>query len=177
VVSFGVDLHPIVDARTLLDEAQLADRLGYDIVWVADSQLIWREAFSPGRYCRDNVTGPTGDWGDEFGAASRRGFSQRLRYIARAVGFMQLGIGVRDSALRTMKMQPATLSELAAAVETIRTLCNGGAVVRLQSASSKFAAGSRRGRFNRDSAICSGEHGAQPHDRGVRRRRDPRAFH
>src|SRR5438046_9071613 len=43
--AFGVGLWGSVAAATVLDEVQLVERLGYDSVWVGDSQLLWREAY------------------------------------------------------------------------------------------------------------------------------------
>src|SRR3954454_15986162 len=42
---FGVELHEYLDAPTVLAEAQQAEALGYASVWLADSQLIWRELY------------------------------------------------------------------------------------------------------------------------------------
>jgi 5,10-methylenetetrahydromethanopterin reductase len=130
MITFGVDLHPIVDARTLLGEAQLADRLGYDIVWVADSQLIWREAYS--------LLGAIAATTErvQLGTGVTNPVTRHIAVLASAFstlqelsgGRMQLGIGVGDSALRTMKMQPASLGELEDAITTLRALCAGQSV-------------------------------------------------
>jgi 5,10-methylenetetrahydromethanopterin reductase len=127
MVTFGVDLHPIVDARTLLAEAQLADRLGFDIVWVADSQLIWREAYS----LLGAIAATTEHV--KLGTGVTNPVTRHVAVLASAFstlqelsgGRMQLGIGVGDSALRTMKMQPASLGELEEAISTLRLLCSG----------------------------------------------------
>ena len=43
--SFGVEIHPYYDVPTLMHEITLAEELGYDQVWIGDSQLIWREMY------------------------------------------------------------------------------------------------------------------------------------
>lgn len=130
MVRFGVDLHPIVDARELLHEAQLAEKLGYDAVWVADSQLIWREAYA--------LLGAIAATTERvlLGTGVTNPVTRHIAVVASAFvtlqelsgGRMQLGIGVGDSALRTMQMQPASLGELEEAIGSIRALCRGESV-------------------------------------------------
>src|SRR5262245_32159669 len=43
--SFGIELYGYLDAATLLEEIQLAERLGFESVWLGDSQLIWRDLY------------------------------------------------------------------------------------------------------------------------------------
>ena len=43
--SFGVEIHLYYDVPTLMHEITLAEELGYDQVWIGDSQLIWREMY------------------------------------------------------------------------------------------------------------------------------------
>ena len=44
-VAFGVELFQYLDAPTLVEEIKLAERLGFDTVWLGDSQLLWRELY------------------------------------------------------------------------------------------------------------------------------------
>jgi 5,10-methylenetetrahydromethanopterin reductase len=134
MIRFGVDLHPIVDARQLLAEAQLAERLGYDMVWVADSQLIWREAYA----LLGAIAATTQRV--QLGTGVTNPVTRHIAVVASACatlqelsgGRMQLGIGVGDSALRTMRMQPASLGELEEAIGALRALCRGQAVGPMQ---------------------------------------------
>src|SRR3954454_16131139 len=41
--SFGVELFQYPAPRVILEEVQLAERLGYDALWLGDAQLLWRE--------------------------------------------------------------------------------------------------------------------------------------
>src|SRR4051812_15582875 len=44
-VAFGVELFQYLDAPTLVEEIKLAERLGFETVWLGDSQLLWRELY------------------------------------------------------------------------------------------------------------------------------------
>src|SRR3954463_14462228 len=44
-VAFGVELFQYLDASTLVEEIKLAERLGFETVWLGDSQLLWRELY------------------------------------------------------------------------------------------------------------------------------------
>src|SRR5437763_10049969 len=44
-VQFGVGLFPTGPASAIVRRAALAEELGFDAFWVADTHLIWREAW------------------------------------------------------------------------------------------------------------------------------------
>jgi 5,10-methylenetetrahydromethanopterin reductase len=126
-MKFGVTLNPFLDAATVLEEAQLAERLGYDAVWIADSQLIWREVYvllgatvaTTSRVLVGTaVTNPV-----TRHAAVTASSAMTLQELSR--GRMRLGIGVGDSSLKTMGLTSAPRGELAAYVSTVRSLCAG----------------------------------------------------
>lgn len=124
---FGVTLNPFLDASTVLAEAQLAERLGYDAVWIADSQLIWREVYvllgatvaTTARVMVGTaVTNPV-----TRHAAVTASSTMTLQELSG--GRMRLGIGVGDSSLKTMGLTSAPRNELASYVATVRALCGG----------------------------------------------------
>jgi 5,10-methylenetetrahydromethanopterin reductase len=124
---FGVTLNPFLDASTVLAEAQLTERLGYDAVWIADSQLIWREVYvllgatvaTTSRVLVGTaVTNPV-----TRHAAVTASSTMTLQELS--AGRMRLGIGVGDSSLKTMGLTAAPRSELAEYVSTVRSLCSG----------------------------------------------------
>src|SRR5437899_10699276 len=45
-VRFGVGFAPNVPAPQVIEAAQLAERLGYDVFWITDSHLAAREAMT-----------------------------------------------------------------------------------------------------------------------------------
>jgi 5,10-methylenetetrahydromethanopterin reductase len=138
-VSLG--LFPTEPPRRLLDLIRLAEELGYQAVYVGDSQMIWREAFSllgaaavvtsrirlaPG------VTNPVTRDPAVVAAAIET-------LVEMAGPRVVLGIGAGDSSLRTLGKQPASLKHLEASIGLIRALLAGqevphpesGAPVRL----------------------------------------------
>jgi 5,10-methylenetetrahydromethanopterin reductase len=136
-MKFGVTLNPFLDAFTVLQEAQLAERLGYDAVWIADSQLIWREVYvllgatvaTTSRVLVGTaVTNPV-----TRHAAVTASSAMTLQELS--VGRMRLGIGVGDSSLKTMGLTSAPRNELASYVSTVRSLCQGE---RVKSASGEM---------------------------------------
>lgn len=129
-MKFGVTLNPFLDAPTVLAEAQLAERLGYDAVWIADSQLIWREVYA--------LLGATAATTERvlLGTAVTNPVTRHAAVTASAAmtlqelsrGRLRLGIGVGDSSLKTMGLSAAPRAELQAYVESVRGLCRGASV-------------------------------------------------
>ncbi|HEX3244588.1 MAG TPA: LLM class flavin-dependent oxidoreductase [Chloroflexota bacterium] len=124
---FGVTLNPFLDASTVLEEAQLAEGLGFDAVWIADSQLIWREvyvllgataALTSRVLVGTAVTNPV-----TRHAAVTASSAMTLQELSG--GRMRLGIGVGDSSLKTMGLTAAPRSALEGYVTTVRSLCSG----------------------------------------------------
>src|SRR5919199_1325088 len=132
-VSLG--LFPTEPPRRLLDLIRLAEELGYAAVYVGDSQMIWREAFSllgaaavitsrirlaPG------VTNPVTRDPAVVAAAIET-------LIELAGPRVVLGIGAGDSSLRTLGKQPARLAHLQTSIGLIRALLSGEQVPHPQS--------------------------------------------
>jgi 5,10-methylenetetrahydromethanopterin reductase len=125
--SFGVELHEYLDPRTVVDEAVLAERLGYDAVWFGDSQLIWREMYS--------VMGATAARTERvlLGTGVTNPVTRHVSVTASALGTLQelsgkrilAGIGIGDSAVKTMGQKPVTRASLARYVADVRGLAEG----------------------------------------------------
>ena len=145
--SFGVEIHPYYDVSTLMHEITLAEELGYDQVWIGDSQLIWREMYvllgaaaqaTSRVLLGSGVTNPV----TRVSAvtASAAATIQEL-----SGGRLTLGIGNGFTSVNTMGRRPATLARLEQTVDEIRALC-GGQRVPLESGDMRltFAAPDRR---------------------------------
>ena len=124
---FGVELYEYLETRTVVEEARLAEELGYDSVWLGDSQLIWRElyvllgalAVTTARVALGvGVTNPVTR--HPAVTASAIVTAQELSR-GRAI----LGVGVGDSAVHTVGLAPATRADLTRFVETVRSLSRG----------------------------------------------------
>lgn len=129
-ISIGLEIHPYYDAKVVLQEIQLAERLGYDQIWLGDSQNIWRElyvllgaaAFATSRvYLGSGVTNPL----TRIPAVSA---SALVTLHELSAGRMVLGVGSGYSSVQTVGMKASTLAELERFVETIRGLCRGQTV-------------------------------------------------
>lgn len=127
---FGVELHEYFDARTVLDEILLAERLGYDAVWLGDSQLIWRELYAlmgAAAATTDRVLLGTGVTNPRTRHLSvTAGALVTLQELS--AGRILAGIGVGDSAVKVLGERPVSRAFLKEYVADTRTLGEGGVV-------------------------------------------------
>ena len=142
-VSFGVGLFGTEPVAKLVSLAQLAESLGYETVWIGDSHLIWREAYVTLTACalatqRVRVGSAVTNALTRDATVTASGFQSLQELVP---GRMILGIGLGDSAVRTVGAKPATLKTLEAVIDEIRHLQRGetvprdGATLRLLAAS------------------------------------------
>ncbi|MEE8161503.1 MAG: LLM class flavin-dependent oxidoreductase [Acidobacteriota bacterium] len=130
--SFGVEIHPFYDAETLMSEIEVAEQLGYDHVWLGDSQLIWRELYVLLGAAAQATTRVL------LGTGVTNPITRLPAVTASAIVTLQelsggrviLGVGTGDSSVRTMGMKPSTVAELEQFVAQVRELCRGEAVRR-----------------------------------------------
>jgi 5,10-methylenetetrahydromethanopterin reductase len=125
--SFGVELHQYFDARAILEEAQQAERLGYDSVWFGDSQLLWRELYvllGAAAATTSRIKLGTGVSNPITRHASVQA-SAIMTAQELSLGRALFGIGVGNTALSSMGQREATRAMLEAYVATVRQLCAG----------------------------------------------------
>lgn len=128
---FGLELHQYYDAKTILAEIELGEKLGYDAVWLGDSQMIWREMYVL-LGAAAQVTSRV--W---LGTGVTNPLTRLPVVTASAITTLQelsggravLGVGVGDSSVRTLGMKPATLATLKQFVSDLRELCSGRPLV------------------------------------------------
>jgi 5,10-methylenetetrahydromethanopterin reductase len=129
-IPFGVGFAPNVGAPKVIEAAQLAERLGYDVFWVTDSHLASREAMA--------MLGALAVSTDRIhlGTGVSHLAGRHPSVIASAMatldelapGRIRLGIGVGDSGPTNLGVPRSTLRELEAAVIGIRALLEGRAI-------------------------------------------------
>lgn len=133
-MKFGVELHQYLDAPTILEESRAVERLGYDSLWLGDSQLIWRELYvllgaAAAVTSRVNlgigVTNPV-----TRHAAVTASAAMTLQELSGGRGI--LGIGLGHTSVATMGLPRATRSQLAEYVDVVRRLCRGEEVATEQ---------------------------------------------
>ncbi len=128
--AFGVELFQYPPARTILEEVQLAERLGYDAVWLGDAQLLWRELYvmlGAAAVVTSSVA---------LGSSVTNPFTRHVSVTAGAIatlhelsaGRARLGIGVGGTSTGMIGAPQATRAELAGYVRDVRALCAGESV-------------------------------------------------
>jgi 5,10-methylenetetrahydromethanopterin reductase len=135
MLSKGVGLFPTEPVAQMRGYVHLCEALGYDNVWLGDSQNIWRESTT--------VMGAAavGTTRIIFGTGVTNAVTRHPSLLASTWatlaeftnGRVVLGIGTGDSSLRTMGLKPQKLAELERSVTELRTLFRGEKVVEASS--------------------------------------------
>jgi len=123
----GVELWATMEAAALLEEVRLAEQLGYDAVWLGDSQLLWREAYvllgaaaalTQRVLLGIGVTNPVTRHPSVTASAM-------LTLQEASGGRALLGVGVGSTAVRTLGQQPVSRAALARWIALLRALASG----------------------------------------------------
>ncbi|HLG74128.1 MAG TPA: LLM class flavin-dependent oxidoreductase [Chloroflexota bacterium] len=126
-MKFGVELHQYLDAPTILEESRAVERLGYDSLWLGDSQLIWRElyvllgaaaAVTSRVRLGIGVTNPV-----TRHPAVTASAAMTLQELSGGRGI--LGIGLGHTSTATLGLPRATRKQLGDYVSVVRRLCRG----------------------------------------------------
>ena len=126
-MEYGLGLFLNQTPSKLLDMVTFVDRAGFSHVWIADSQVIWREAYvtlGAAAVLTDRVilgTGVTQPVTRDLTVAAS-GFGTLSELTG---GRVILGIGAGDSALTTIGKRTVKLADLEASVATLRCLMAG----------------------------------------------------
>jgi probable F420-dependent oxidoreductase len=129
-VDVGVVLQTNPPAARVVELARQAELAGFSHVWTFDSHLLWQEPYvihsAILAATRTVVVGPmvtnpsTRDWTVTASTFATLNEMYGNRTVC--------GIGRGDSAVRVTNGKPATIAELRASIEVIRSLANGEAV-------------------------------------------------
>lgn len=123
----GLALWGTESVRTMVDYAQLAEQVGFESIWLVDTQLICRELYVTLAACAmaterlklaSGVTVPVTR--HESVTASALATLQEL-----SAGRALAGVSTGHSALRNIGEQPARIAELASYVASVRQLMAG----------------------------------------------------
>jgi alkanesulfonate monooxygenase SsuD/methylene tetrahydromethanopterin reductase-like flavin-dependent oxidoreductase (luciferase family) len=129
-VTFSLDagLMPRLPARDAVALARRAEALGFGGVWIADSQSIFREAFTLLGACAavtERIMLTTGVTNPVTRAAPVLA-SAFATLDELAPGRVVLAIGKGDTSLRTLSPTPPTLAEFESSVAELRELLSSG---------------------------------------------------
>jgi len=124
-ISLGI--YPNQRPADIIASAKLADRIGYSTLWVLDSHLLFHEVYTLLGALAVSTTRI------RLGTAVTNPLTRHPTVTAAAFstlaelsgGRASLGIGVGDSALKSMYLAPAKMSVLAETVALCRTLLAG----------------------------------------------------
>ena len=129
-VQFGVGCSAAEPASKVVATARLAEELGFDVFWVADSHIIWRELY----VLLGAIAAATRRI--EIGPGVTHPFVRHPSLTASAIATLQelapgrvrLGLGVGDSGPANLGLRKSSLRELERTVVGIRGLLSGQAV-------------------------------------------------
>ncbi|WP_033290656.1 LLM class flavin-dependent oxidoreductase [Amycolatopsis jejuensis] len=126
----GVGLFPTEPVGTMCGYARLAERLGYESVWLGDSQNIWRESsVTLGAIAAGTERVKLGTGVTNAVTRHRSLLASTWATLAEFTGGRAcLGIGTGDSSLRTMGLSPLRLGQLEEAITELRALLRGETV-------------------------------------------------
>jgi 5,10-methylenetetrahydromethanopterin reductase len=123
-IRYGVRFPPAVSAREVAEAVALCERKGFDVAWIADSQLLWRDVFAAMALAADRTEKIT------LGTAVTNFVSRHPSVVASAIntvhelapGRVALGVGTGDSSVKPLSIRPSTLAQLRGAVDMVRRL-------------------------------------------------------
>jgi 5,10-methylenetetrahydromethanopterin reductase len=126
-IGFGVGMDPIHPPQEVIASAQQAEALGYRTFWIADSQLLMREAYVLMAACAVNTASII------YGTGVTNPVTRHPTVVAGAFATLDelapdrfiIGIAPGDSALRTIGQKPARLQVVEEAIVAIQQLLTG----------------------------------------------------
>ena len=126
-VRFGVGFAPNVPAPQVIEAAQVAERLGFDVFWITDSHLAAREAIAMlGALAVSTKRIHLGPGVSHLAGRHPSVIASAMATLNElAPGRIRLGIGVGDSGPLNLGVRRTSLRDLESAVISIRDLLDG----------------------------------------------------
>ena len=123
----GLRVPPCREAGSMAAFAVRAEDAGFDVVWVPDSQLLWRDAYvTLGAMALATERVTLGTAVTNVGTRHPSVLASTVRTVHElANGRFVLGVGAGDSALRPIGERPTAGEELRTKLGTLRTLLAG----------------------------------------------------
>jgi 5,10-methylenetetrahydromethanopterin reductase len=130
-VNIGIRLPPCRPVREVAAAARRAEDLGFDEVWLPDSQLLWRDVFPTAAAALERTERV------RVGTAVTNVVTRHPAVVASAArtvaeiapGRFALGVGVGNSSVVPVGLRPSTSAELRERLGAVRTLLDGGEAV------------------------------------------------
>lgn len=126
-VEFGIRIPPCGSVVDVARVAAAAEASGFDVAWVADSQLLWRDVFAALALSADRTSSIV------LASAVTNFVTRHPTVVASAIntvaelapGRTWLGVGTGDSSVKPLAMSPSRRSEMREALTTTRALLRG----------------------------------------------------
>ncbi|MFC5824697.1 LLM class flavin-dependent oxidoreductase [Nonomuraea insulae] len=127
MIKVGVRFPPASRADQIAEEVRRAERYGFDVAWIADSQLLWRDVYAA------MAVAATKTDRIALATAVTNVVTRHPTVVASGIntvaelapGRVILGLGTGDSSVKPMGIRPSKRAELQAAIEQIRALLSG----------------------------------------------------
>jgi len=129
-IRFGLRIPPCVDVREVAAIARAAEKAGFDVAWLPDSQFLWRDvwvALALAATSTERIA--LGTCVTQFETRHATVTAAAAATIDElAPGRTILGVGTGDSAIKTLGLVPTRLSAMREQIETCRALWTGESV-------------------------------------------------
>jgi 5,10-methylenetetrahydromethanopterin reductase len=129
-VRFGLRIPPCAPAHEVARCVADAERAGFDIAWLPDSQFLWRDVWSCLALAADRTErialGPCVTNFETRHLSVTAAAAVTLEELA--PGRTILGVGSGDSSIKTLGLKPTRLAGMRSGVELVRDLMRGEAV-------------------------------------------------
>jgi 5,10-methylenetetrahydromethanopterin reductase len=126
-ITFGVRIPPCAPVDVLARQVADAEAYGFDIAWLADSQLLWRDVFSTMAVAAlqtETITLATAV--TNFATRHPSVVASSANTIAElAPGRVILGVGSGDSSVKPLSIKPSTVAHLRDSIGLLRELLDG----------------------------------------------------
>ena len=124
---FGLRIPPCANAGEVARCVADAERAGFDVAWLPDSQFLWRDVWSCLALAADRTERI------ELGPCVTNLETRHLSVTAAAAVTLEelapgrtiLGVGSGDSSIKTLGLKPTRLAGMRAGIEQVRALARG----------------------------------------------------
>lgn len=126
-IKFGVRIPPCHSIDVVADAVVHAERHGFDVAWIADSQLLWRDVFATMALAAVRTeTIELATAVSNFATRVPSTVASGINTVAElAPGRVVLGLGTGDSSVKPLGVKPSTRAHMRASIEEVRTLLDG----------------------------------------------------
>jgi 5,10-methylenetetrahydromethanopterin reductase len=127
LISFGLRIPPCRSATEVADCVREAERAGFDVAWLPDSQFLWRDVWAT------LALSATVTESIRLGTCVTNFETRHPSVTAAAAGTLDelapgrviLGVGTGDSSIKTLGLRPTRLDRMREQIALVRTLLQG----------------------------------------------------